>query len=209
MGGRVGYGAAVAASTGSPHRGGGPSRAGGTARGSSLWHVPALQLRPADVTALVLVFLGAALAATSFRTLRWYSVDAATDSAGQGFTFTDLHTNADHLGAPVAAAYFDKLAWGLMALVVLLTLAARVASPLRRLLRVLGFLVGVAGGVLTIYALAQLFNAQRVAGGSDHGVLHNASTGLWTALLAYLLAALGAVLGSGEPGPQGTRSPRL
>ncbi len=201
---RVGYGAAVAASTGSPPRGG-PSRGAG----ASLWQAPALQLRRLDVAALVLVFLAAALAATSFGTLRWYSVDAATDSAGQGFTFTDLHANADRLGAPVAAAYFDKLAWGLMALVVLLALAARVASPLRRLLRVLGFLVGVAGGVLTVYALAQLFNAQRVAGGSDHGVLHNASAGLWTALAAYLLAALGAVLGSAVPEPHATPSARL
>jgi hypothetical protein len=155
-------------------------------------------LRSADVTALVLVFVGAALAATSFRALRWYSVDAATDSAGEGFTFTDLHSNADRLGAPVAAAYFDKLAWGLMALVVLLALAARVASPLRWALRALGFLVGVAGAVLTVYALAQLFNAQRVAGGSDHGVLHNASVGLWTAIAAYLVAAVGAVLGSAD-----------
>lgn len=183
MPGPVGYRAAVAASTGSRAR---------------VWGTPALQLRPADVAALVLVFVATALAATSFRTLRWYSVDAATDSAGDGFTFTDLHANADRLGAPVAAAYFDKLAWGLMALVVLLALAARVASPVRRLLRLLGFLVGVAGAVLTVYALAQLFNAQRVAGGSDHGVLHNASVGLWTAIAAYLMAALGAVLGSAD-----------
>ena len=168
-----------------------------------------MQLHAADVVGLVLAFLGAALAATSFRTLRWYSVDAASDSAGQGFTFTDLHADADRLGAPVATAYFDKLAWGLIALVALLALAARVNSPLRRVLRALGFLVGVAGAVLTVYALAQLFNAQRVAGGSDHGVLHNASTGVWTALAGYLIAAVGAVLGSADSAPHATASSRL
>ena len=151
-----------------------------------------------DVLGLGLLAVGVMAAVVSFVTLHWYSVDSAADSAGDGFTFADLHANADQLGAPVAAAYFDKLAWGLVAVVVLLGLAARIPSPLSPLLRMLGFLAGVLGLALTYYALAQLFNAQRAAGGSGHGVLHNAGAGLWLAYAGYALLALGAVVAPGR-----------
>jgi hypothetical protein len=152
-----------------------------------------------DVWGLGLLLIGTVAVVVSFVTLHWYSVDSAADSAGEGFTFADLHDNADQLGAPVAAAYFDKLAWGLVAVVVLLGLAARIPSPVTSLLRVLGFLAGVLGVALTYYALAQLFNAQRAAGGSGHGVLHNAGTGLWLAYAGYALLALGAVVAPSRP----------
>ena len=149
----------------------------------------------ADSLGLALLLVGAVATAVSFVTLHWYSVDTAADSAGEGFTFADLHSNADQLGAPVAIAYFDKLAWGLVAVVVLLALAARLRSPIAPGLRVLGFLVGMSGVALTFYALAQLFDAQHVAGASAHGVLHNAGPGLWVACAGYALLALGAVFG--------------
>jgi hypothetical protein len=151
------------------------------------------------VAGLGLMLVGTVAAAVSFATLQWYSVDSTGDSAGNGFTFGDLHGNADQLGAPVAATYFDKLAWGLLAVVVLLGLAARLPSPVAPALRVLGFLTGVAGLALTFYALAQLFDAQRAAGGSGHGVLHNAGPGLWTASAGYALLALGAVAAPHRP----------
>ena len=157
---------------------------------------------PPGVLGLALLLVGSVSAATSFVSLHWYSVVSATDSAGAGFTFADLHDNADQLGAPVAAAYFDKLAWGLVAVVVLLSLAARVASPVAPLLRLLGFLTGAAGVALTFYALAQLFDAQRVAGGSSHSVLHNAGSGLWLACAGYALLALGAIVGAHRPAPR-------
>ena len=151
---------------------------------------------------LALLLVGTIAAGAAFVSLHWYSVDAATDSAGAGFTFADLHDNADQLGAPVAAAYFDKLAWGLVAVVVLLSLLARVASPVAPLLRLLGFLTGAAGVALTFYALAQLFDAQRTAGGSGHGVLHNADAGLWIACAGYLLLAVGALVTPRRPTAQ-------
>ncbi|WP_375504372.1 hypothetical protein [uncultured Jatrophihabitans sp.] len=147
-----------------------------------------------DSVGLGLLLAGTLAAAVSFVTLHWYSVDSATDSAGDGFTFADLHGNADQLGVPVATAYFDRLAWGLVAVVVLLGVAARVPSPLAPLVRVLGFLTGALGVAMTFYALAQLFDAQRAAGGSEHGVLHNAGPGLWLACAGYVLLALGAVV---------------
>ena len=63
-------------------------------------------------------------------------------------------------------------------------------------LRFAAFLVAVAGIVLTYYSLAQLFNAQRIAGGSAHSVLHSASYGLYLAFAGYLVMAVGAVLGA-------------
>ncbi|WP_375484113.1 hypothetical protein [uncultured Jatrophihabitans sp.] len=147
-----------------------------------------------DVLGLILLLAGVVATAVSFVTLHWYSVDSGADSAGDGFTFGDLHGNADQLSAPVAASYFDRLAWGLVAVTVLLALAARVPSPMAGLLRLLGFLAGVVGIALTYYALAQLFDAQRVAGAGAHGVLHNAGSGLWSAYAGYALLALGAVV---------------
>ncbi len=162
---------------------------------AKLWTQRDIQLR-----GIPLLFAGAAFAALAFHSLSWYAVDAGADSAGAGFTFTDLRDNADSLGAPVAVAYFDRLAWALVALVVVLGLAAKIGSTASGALRVAGFLTGFAGAALTFYALAQLFNAQQVAGGSDHGVLHSSSVGLWAAVGGYLLAAFGAVLGSAGGG---------
>ena len=150
-----------------------------------------------DVLGLLLLLAGVVATSVSFVTLHWYSVDSGADSAGDGFTFGDLHGNADQLNAPVAAAYFDRLAWGLVAVAVLLALAARLPSPLAGLLRLLGFLAGVVGIALTYYALAQLFDAQRVAGGSSHSVLHSSTYGLYLALAGYLVMGAGAVVGYG------------
>ena len=49
--------------------------------------------------------------------------------------------------------------------------------------------------MLTYYAMAQLFNAQRIAGGSSQGVLSSASYGLYLAFGGYAVLGLGAVLG--------------
>ncbi|MBE7187582.1 hypothetical protein, partial [Jatrophihabitans endophyticus] len=122
-----------------------------------------------DVPGVVLLLAGAVLCALSFVALPWYSVSGGADSAGEGFRFADLHADADQLAAPVATAFFDRLAWGLVGIVVVLALLARadgVTDRAAAALRVIAFLAAAGGVVLTYYALAQLFNAQRVAGGS-------------------------------------------
>ena len=150
---------------------------------------------PDDLPGLAVLFAGAVLCAISFAVLPWYSVTGVADSAGEGFRFADLHANADQLAAPVAAAYFDRLAWGLVGIVVVLALAARALAVAGAVLRVTAFLVAVAGLVLTYYSLAQLFNAQRIAGGSAHSVVHSASYGLYLAFVGYLTMAAGAIMG--------------
>lgn len=149
---------------------------------------------------VALVVAGTALVVLAVASLQWYRVSRGTDVAGSGFTFRDLQQDADELGAPVAAAYFNWLAFALGLAVAVAGILANVPNPLSGLLRVLGFLVGIAGVVGTYYALAQLFDAQHAAGGTAHSVVDNASYGLWSALAGFLLAGIGAALGP-RPAP--------
>lgn len=144
---------------------------------------------------VTLVVAGVVLVILAVASLQWYRVDPGVDVAGSGFTFRDLQQNADQLNAPIAAAYFNWLAFALGLGAAVIGVLANVPSAGANALRLLGFLVGVAGVVATWYALAQLFSAQRAAGGGGHGVLHNASYGVWCALAGFLLAALGATIG--------------
>jgi hypothetical protein len=144
---------------------------------------------------LLLVVVGAALVVAAFGGLQWYKADGGNNVAGLGFTADDLKANADSLGAAVAGAYFDWLALTLLVVGGVAALAANVPSPVCDPLRVVAFTVGLLGVIATYYALAQLFNAQQAAGGSAHTVLHNASFGVWAALLGFALITLGGALG--------------
>lgn len=148
-----------------------------------------------------MVLVGAGLALVAITGLSWYAVDEGADTAGNGFTFADLQSNADQLGAPVASAYFDWLAWALAIGVTVVGIAANVPSPAANGLRVLGFLLGLLGVGGTYYALAQLFNAQRAAGAGSHSVWQNSTLGVWTALAGYAIAGAGAVLGPRRRAP--------
>jgi hypothetical protein len=141
---------------------------------------------------VILVIVGAILVLVSFRFLDWYDVSSqGADSAGS-ITFGKLQSSADQLGgAGVATAYFDWLGWLLLIALILVGVAANLATPLTDALRVAGFLLGLVGVAGTYYALAQHFNAT----GSEHSVFHNSTWGLWAALLGFLLGAAGAVLG--------------
>lgn len=143
----------------------------------------------------MLVVVGAALVVLSVATLQWYRVNQGVDVAGSGFTFHDLQQNADQLNAPVATAYFNWLAFTLGVAVTITGILANVPLPANGLLRVLGFLCGAGGVVGTYYALSQLFYAEHAAGGSKHGVLDNATYGVWCAFAGFALAAIGALLG--------------
>jgi hypothetical protein len=144
---------------------------------------------------IALLVAGLALVVLSVGALQWYRVQPGVDVAGSGFTFRDLQQNADQLNAPVAAAYFNWLAFALGVAVAVVGVLANVPLPGTGVLRVAGFLLGAAGAVATYYALAQLFYAQHAAGGSSHSVLHNASYGLWCCLAGFVVAAIGAALG--------------
>ncbi|SHH01434.1 hypothetical protein SAMN05443575_3091 [Jatrophihabitans endophyticus] len=146
---------------------------------------------------VVLVLLGGALVLAALGGLQWYTADGGgVNSAGTGFTFTDLHANATSLHAAVSGAYFDWLGWTVFVAAGVVALAANVPSPVTDVLRVAAFLLAVLGLVATYYALAQLFDAQRVAGGSTHSVVHNASFGFWAVFAGFALILLGGTLGA-------------
>lgn len=143
------------------------------------------------------MLVGATLLVLALRGLLWYSVDSAKglNVAGTGFTFADLRGNADNLTAPVTGAYFNWLAWLLLVGVTVVGVAANLPTRAADGLRVAGLLIGLLGLVATYYALAQLFNAQRAAGGSSHSVWHNSSFGVWAAFAGFALATIGAGIG--------------
>ncbi len=146
----------------------------------------------AGLPGVALVIVGALLVLVSFRFLDWYDVSAhGADSAGS-ITFGRLQASADQLGnAGVATAYFDWLGWLLLIALILVGVAANLATPVTDALRVAGFLLGVVGVAGTYYALAQHFSAT----GSEHSVFYHSTWGLWAALIGFLLGAAGAVLG--------------
>ena len=151
--------------------------------------------RTVGALGVTLVVVGIVLVVLAVASLQWYRVDAGVDVAGSGFTFRDLQQNADQLNAPVAAAYFNWLALSLGLCGAVIGVLANVPSVAANVLRLLGFLIGIAGVVGTYYALAQLFYAQRAAGGASHGVFHNATYGVWCAFAGFLVAAVGATIG--------------
>jgi hypothetical protein len=151
--------------------------------------------RTIGVAGVVLVLAGAVLILLSFRFLHWYDVPSGHDSSGD-VTFSKLHSSAAQLGgAGVATAYFAWLAWLLLLAGIALGVAANLPSAIADPLRVTGFVVGLVGAGGTLLALAQHFHAA----GSDHGIFHNASWGVWAALAGYALIALGAALGPRRP----------
>lgn len=147
--------------------------------------------RAIGVPGIVLVLGGAVLVLLAIRFLHWYDVPSGHDSSGD-VTFRKLHGSAEQLGgAGVASAYFGWLAWVLLLAGIVVGVAANVPSPVSDPLRVGGFLVGLVGSAGTYYALKQHFNAT----GSRHDVFHNATWGVWAALVGFLLIAAGAALG--------------
>jgi hypothetical protein len=147
--------------------------------------------RSIGVPGIALVLVGAAVVLLSIRFLTWYDVPAGHDSSGD-VTFGKLHGSVEQLGgAGVASAYFGWLAWVLLLGGIVAGVAANVPSPASDPLRVAGFAVGLVGAAGTYYALAQHFNAT----GSTHSVFHNATWGVWAALLGFVLIAAGAALG--------------
>ena len=151
---------------------------------------------------VALVLAGAVLILVSFGFLDWYDVPArGADSVGNA-TFGHLQSLADQLsGAGSAHAYFGWLGWVLLIALILAGVAANVPFSAADPCRVAGFLLGLAGLVITYLAVTQLHNAQVAAGAAKHSVFYNSTWGLWAALVGFALGAVGAVLGprSGSP----------
>jgi hypothetical protein len=143
----------------------------------------------------LLVLLGAVLVLLSYLTLNWYGVTGTTDTAPKA-TFNNLHHSVDQFGGAAAAAvYFDWLSWTLLIAAIVVGTLASLTTRITDAMRVLGFLIGVAGIGCTYYALLQYFDAQADAGALEHNPLYNATWGLFAVMLGFLLTAVGSVMG--------------
>lgn len=148
----------------------------------------AISIRDVGVAGIGLVILGGALLLISFTTSDWYGGSGGADSVGH-ITFTTLHRlTADHRAPALVGAYFGWLAWALLILVIVLGLAANLPSPAVVGLRVGGFFLGLLGAALTFVALSKLV-------GPGASVLTRMRSGVWLAVLGYVMAAVGAMLG--------------
>jgi hypothetical protein len=145
---------------------------------------------------LTLVAIGAVLVVLAYVELDWYGIAAKAADSAPATSFRNLHASIDQFGgARAAAVYFDWLSWTLLIAAIVLGAAANVESRLADTARVLGFVVGAGGLLSTYYALLQYADAQADAGAARHNPLFNASWGLMTVLVGYLLLAVGAALG--------------
>src|SRR5438067_7570446 len=143
------------------------------------------------VPGLILIIIGAILLMLSFTALSWYGTSAEADSVGR-ITFSKLHTITSLGGGSRAPRwYFSWAAWLLLLAVILIGLLANLPVPGGLVLRVLGFLIGLTGALVTWYSLHQLFKH------SDHGVFDHARVGLWFAFIGFPLAGVGALIGPG------------
>jgi hypothetical protein len=129
--------------------------------------------------------LGLVLGLVSFLALDWVS-----GANGSG-TFSDLHELIDQLGSDAlpgdTAMYFSWLGWVLLIGATVLAFLACLPGPVSVALRVLGFLAGLAGIGLTIWA---------IKGSDDWGqVFDDKGAGFYLALAAFLLIAVGALIG--------------
>jgi len=95
--------------------------------------------------------------------------------------------------AGLAKAYFGWLAWVLLVIAVIAAIAACVPSPAASALRLVGALLGVAGIVLTIFAL----KINKTSSPSfSYWFKHAAKApSLYLALGGFLLIAIGALIG--------------
>ncbi len=133
---------------------------------------------------MVTALIGVIALIVSFLGLNWISVSGTT------VKFSDLHTLASDSSVPeVSHLYFGWLGWTLAIVGVIVALIANCPTPVHGGMRALGLLIGVAGAVLTFFALDS---------GSDTSlsdVLKDAGVGFWVAIGGFVLIAIGAATG--------------
>jgi hypothetical protein len=152
------------------------------------------------VVGAALAALGAACLIVSFTAVNWYS-GSTRDSPAHFRNVHDVLKVLDrfgHVAARPAQLYFGWLGWVLLAAVLVLAVLAVVPSPLSAVSRLLGFLVAVAGIVMTFLAIKLAKGALGLdanSGGSYGEWLKHARIGFYLAVAGFLLAGMGAAFG--------------
>ncbi|MDT4943700.1 MAG: hypothetical protein QOH14_433 [Pseudonocardiales bacterium] len=152
------------------------------------------------VVGAVLAALGAACLIVSFTAVNWFSGSTRNSPAH----FSNVHDVLNvldrfgHVAARPAQLYFGWLGWALLAAVLVLAVLAVVPSPLSAVSRLLGFLVAVAGIVMTFLAIKLTKGTLALEAntrGSYGEWLKHARIGFYLAVAGFLLAGIGAAFG--------------
>jgi phosphate ABC transporter permease protein PstC/phosphate ABC transporter permease subunit PstA len=143
-------------------------------------------------SAPIVLVLGALLLIVSFTVAQWFSGGrwATTFASLHGVVGSTPHSYA------VATAYFGWLGWLLLALAVVSAALAFVPSVPRAALRALGWIVGVAGVVVTYWA-AHL--------ASGLSAINHVDVGFWLAILGFILVGVGLTAIARQRAVTGTR----
>jgi hypothetical protein len=147
--------------------------------------------RSIGVAGIGLVLLGVVALLVSFTApVDWYP-GSTGPSAVAHIRFSDLHHLTAASGSvAIAKAYFGWLAWVLLIVLIIVGFAANMPTPAADGLRVLGFVVGLAGAAVTYVALNRLAGSAGSGGAFEHS-----RAGVWLAVTGYLVAGVGAAVG--------------
>jgi hypothetical protein len=143
--------------------------------------------RAVGVVGLILALIGVAVVIASFTALDWLSGDDVLGGTAS-VDFKDLHDIVGSDSPTLQRLYFSWLGWALLAAVAVFALLGNLPTRSHPLWRVLGALTGVAGAVVTFFAVY-------TDGTTLRELIVHASDGFWLALAGFLVAALGAVIG--------------
>lgn len=147
--------------------------------------------RPLGVLGMSCALAGGVITLVAFVGLVWLQ----PTSLSADFTQVRHAVSASGING-LSDAYFTWLAWVLLVVAFALAVVANTGGGAARGAGVLGGLVGLAGAVLTVFAL------RLTDGQSLRRYLDAAGAGFWAAVIGFALVALGAALGvSRKPAP--------
>ncbi len=146
--------------------------------------------RSFGVVAAVLAVVGAALGVVSFTTVNWFT-------GGDDSHFSDIKHllssgQAKQLASGFAKIYFSWLAWVLLAAVVISAILAAIPG-VGTAFRIIGVIVAL-GAIAATFVAIKFFNSK--ANESYGQYLKHARLGFYLAVAAFLVAGIGAAVGS-------------
>jgi hypothetical protein len=139
------------------------------------------------VVGAAIAIVGAAAVIIAFTALDWFK--GGSSKVSDIKTVLDAAPSNDVSG--LANAYFSWLCWVLLAVAAIAAIAANAPSPASGPLRGVGVVVGLAGAVLTLFAIK--LSSSGPQGLSDY--LKDARIGFYFAIVGFVVIAVGAAMG--------------
>ncbi len=137
------------------------------------------------IVGTVMALLGGVALVVSFTALTWFA-DFPND--GTFGSVHDLIGKNDSSANGFASAYFGWLAWVFLIVVVIAGVLASVPSPALRIFRIIGIVVGLAAAGLSFLAI-------KLGDGDYTQYIKHARVGFYLAVVAFIIAGIGAAIG--------------